>query len=278
MRLFAYASRPLFQQARTLHKFSRPRSEVVIGSNTALFATLASLAKHGKAMHPDVTVFCPKFWMDSIHDDYLQEDWGQTIYGLPKVARELFLKLYPLFGDMDYIKWGQIKRLREEALDILITRYKVPVYFGEPVIEKLPDNSFRIEVIDNHGRQYWLNKSSDTWFYLCYNVPRKHPLAGIIQRPSTELYQKSRSSLPDDVDLVVLGASLSTVWIAKHFASSSRNIICLKRKADEINMTLPVNRDLDYSKIIPVNLEESSISLVNDDPFNPRVIVSRTMI
>lgn len=94
-RLFTPSVKPNFTPIAELHNFSVPRTEVVIANNSGLFFTLATIKKHGRARHPDVYLVKPDFWLDWLHSDYYNLDWGQSPRGLPWFVRNEFYKIYP---------------------------------------------------------------------------------------------------------------------------------------------------------------------------------------
>lgn len=239
---------------RELHKFVSPRPEIVIGNNTALFATLHGLKKHGVESHPDVTIIYPPFWLDEINADYYSEHWGQTIYGLPRIARELFKPLYAEYEEHEFIKWYQYQKLREKVVEILETVYQVPIYYGIPTIENISKDTITISVATNDGPLV-IEKPISTHFYSWYRIPKKHSIQGMVQRPNFEIYKLPKNLVPD-LDIISLGASLSTVWLAKHFSTSTRKIICLKSKSDKLPIDIPSNKSVDYSKITVLNIED----------------------
>ena len=247
---------------RYLHKFNELKPEIVIGSHASVFALLATLARHGKEAHPDVRLIYPGSWFDHFHPDHNNKEWGQTVLGLPKIARDLFASIYPTHSNNDYVKWEQLREVKNATLELLTTVYEVPIYYGEPSIEVSLQDGFKIRLIDlNSEESYEFFTPSQTHFYLWHRIPRKHQLMAIPQRPSTEIYQISTSLLPHDIDIVVLGAGLSVVWLAKHFATPTRKIVCLKRESDQLDTSIPANRLVDYEKIIQVDLEKATVSV-----------------
>jgi hypothetical protein len=256
------------QQTRQLWIKVPPVPEIVFGNNSAVFASLASLAKHGKDMHPHLRLVYTPFWLDDVHPYYLKKLWGQTKNGLPKVARDMFSEIYPEHADNNHITLGQMQQLRQTALHLLEHHYQIPVYHGEPCIERAPDQSFSVHVHRPGHKPQVFKTPSNTHFYNWYKVPRQHHLPGITQRSITEIYQQPPQSIPDDTDIIVLGSGLSVIWTAIDFATpnTSRNIICLKRASDQLNFNLPSNAAADPNRIISIDIARATISVAQDDP------------
>ncbi len=244
--------RSLYQRAE---RFPYER-EVVIGNNTAIFSTLASIDQHKSGEHQDVTLFCPPFWLDEVHPSHLQHDWGQNIYGLPWYVRKLFLEVHPRFPEDKFISWHLYQELRQIALDKLHSH-------GVQIHRELP--SLRREKEDiiatcKNGQNV-LFGLKDTFFYNWYKVPRNHHISGLIQRSNTDLYKLDPNHLPDHV--VVLGYGLSAIWLKKHFPQIQFSY--LKRESDKLT-TITSNFGVPYHEIEnnAYNLDEITLSASSD--------------
>jgi hypothetical protein len=260
-------------QSRQLWNLTPPKPVIVIGNNTALFAVLASLQSHGTEKHPHLHLICPSFWLDFIHPYYWNEKWGQSVTGIPKMARDMFLNMYPTYAKNKFITWGQMQELRQTALHLIEHHYHIPIYHGDPNIKRLADGRFEIYIKNSSDQDKKLDMPSDTQFYFWYKIPNLHELEGIRQSPSTDLYQMHPSEIPEDKDLVVLGDGLSVIWLAKFFANTStkRNIICIKPKSGKLNLNVPSNACVDPKRIITLNTNESIIKVSPEDPRMVRV-------
>jgi len=227
--------RSLYQRAER-----RPYDrEVVIGNNTAIFSTLASIDQHKSGEHQDVTLFCPSFWLDEVHHSHLQHDWGQNMYGLPWYVRKLFLEVHPRFPEDKFISWHLYQELRQIALDKLHSK-------GVKIHRELP--SFRKEKEDivavcKNGKSI-LFSLDDTYFYNWYKVPRHHHISGLVQRSNTDLYKLDPTHLPEHV--VVLGYGLSAIWLKKHFPQVQFSY--LKREGDKLTKIIS-NLGVPYHEI-----------------------------
>jgi hypothetical protein len=244
-----------------------PTDEIIIGNNTAIFATLASLQNHGKDKHPKLKVIWPTFWLDHVHHHYLEEKWGQTVHGLPNVAKQLYLNIYPHHPQNDFITWGQYQNLRFAAKNIIENQYKIPVYHGDPVIERTTDGNFEIKVKSDNGAVQF-STAADTQFYLWYRVPNFYKIDGIIQKTITDIYRLSPHELSNDVDIITLGAGLSVIWLAKYFTNplSSRKIICIKHKDDQLNFNVPSNGCVSRKNIIEIDVETCEMRISEHNP------------
>lgn len=253
-----------------------PKPEVVAGNMAAIFGTLAVMEHTGRDAHPDVTIICPRFWMDYVHPSYFKEPWGQIKHSLPKVVRDIFNQLYPDYPDQEFLNWGQVQELRKEALKRLEDDYQIPIFHGDPSIKKLTNNNFEITITcrDKKGKFYNLlpiYRPENTQFYLWYHVPREHKLDNISQMPSYELYSFSASELfatPDYPNIVAFGAGLSTQWLAKFFATPNTtcNIICIVDNPGQVYKIIPANASIDLNRVIILNKSEVTIYFNNANP------------
>jgi hypothetical protein len=241
--------------SRSLHVFDPYRTEIVIGHNSALFATAASLIEHTKPKHPDLHFIKTPHWIDDVLPEYFNCLWGQTIYGLPKFARDLF-HLYDKDHDpTKLITLGQFIGLRNVVYNVLLNDFKVPFYEGIPTIELTPEHGFRV-TINKNGQIEEKSFGSDAYFYNWYRVPRLHNLKNkkVPNRSASLLYTKPRESAYDV--LIILGAGLQTAWVERNFKKS--RIICLRNPNDEIPR-LPANAEVNYDRIEFVDINSADI-------------------
>ncbi len=251
---------------RSLWFLSPPRPELVIGNNTALFAVLASLRKHGIDQHPQLRLICPEFWLDTVHQSYLDESWGQTQPGLPKVARDMFARLYPQHNLDKILTLRQVQELRIEALRTIEEDYRIPVYYGNPAIKQLADKNFNITIQQSIG-EVSLQAAEDTCFYFWYRVPKILTMGGMAHRSNIEIYKQPPDHIPNNVDIVTMGGGLSVMWLAKHFTheSNTRRIICIKYRTDTLP-SIPANQAIDMRRIIVLDIDKTDISFAKTHP------------
>jgi hypothetical protein len=214
---------------RRLHDFYKsPRPEVVIGSNAAIFASLASLQRHPINAHPKLTFICPEFWLDSIHYDYRNLDWGQTILGLPRCGRELLKRIYPNYPDNKLLTWAEFQELRLFAKEELKKHSNLVFIPGLPTITK--ENSILKIHIENKGDKSLIEIDINAHFYNWARKFAHHAFKGIPQRSHTEIYKRPKDTLP--TTLIILGHGESMAWLEQHFPTIS--FINLKRPHDTI--------------------------------------------
>ncbi len=247
--------------SRPLHIFNPPRKEVVIGNNSALFATAASLMEHTKKAHPDIHIIKPTHWLDNVLPEYYDCTWGQTMYGLPKFARDLLHLAYPNHDPTMLITLGQFINLRQAVYDVLKEGFNVPIYEGQPSIEQSSNNRFRVKISANAKS---IEKLFDekAYYYSWYRIPRLHDLDDktIPNRSASILYTKPRESAHDT--LIILGSGLQTAWVERNFRKS--RIICIKRPSDEIPR-LPANAEVNYERIEYVNSNTAKIEALDKE-------------
>ena len=118
-----------------LHYWSNPRPEICVANNSGAFFAHASLIEHGPEAHPKLTIFRPKFWLDDVHPDYFDLDWGQSVKGLPRNVRREFMEIYRSQPSDKRITWGQMRNLREYMFDKL-EKKGISVIPGIPKIVK----------------------------------------------------------------------------------------------------------------------------------------------
>jgi hypothetical protein len=241
-----------------------PRKEVVIGNNSALFATAASLMAHAQKAppqnhHPDLHIIKPSHWLDNVLPEYFDSTWGQTMYGLPKFARDILHLAHPEHPPTKLITLGQFITLREVVINILKSGYNVPIYEGTPTIENSPNELFKLKIIDqNKNIQILFDEAA--YYYNWYRIPRLHNLAdkAMPNRSAALLYSQPREAAHDV--LIILGAGLQTAWAERNFRKS--RIICLRNPGDEIPR-LPANAEVNYSRIEYVNINTCKIETLN---------------
>ena len=256
------AQKPLFQ-IRDLKRWEgTPPPEVAIGTLSLLLASIASIRQHGKHVHPNFLFICQHFWLNSVHPSHLNKEWGQTIHGLPTIGKEIFYNMYPSQPDDKFITWEQMKVLYKASADTLQYTHGIPLHHGAPSIQK-KNQEFEI-ALDNTV----INTPLKTHFYAYSKKPREHNFTGIPQRHVSEIYQMDFDAIPSDLDIIIYGGGLSVYWVAKHLAtpSTTRRIICLKHQNDELKSNTPSNSSVDLSRIIVINVEESTMSFVKEDP------------
>ena len=209
-----------------LHNFATPRTEVVIANNSGLFFTLATIKKHGKAKHPDVYLVKPDFWLDWLHSDYYDLDWGQSPRGLPWFVRNEFYKVYPHHPEDKAISWHQFQELRKQILSELYG-LGVKIHTGVPTIA---DKGHYYRFATNEG-SFCLSKTDNFHVYNSLRLPKvDHGLeiAGTpisVARSATELYRYDRKFTPSAC--VLVGNGRSAVWAAQHFPDTAFVVIGL---------------------------------------------------
>ena len=242
-------------QTRTLKKTRNQHHELVIASNSGIFFTLASLKKHSSKFHPSVKLVMPEFWLDSVHKDYDNLDWGQRPCALPSNVRKEFLDIFPDHGNNKLIKWGQIKELRNYCIGQLKKFNNVELYTGKPTIHRTGN----IYQITTNERKFSM-PVDDTLVYSSFREPDiEHGLGNHLPKIShVDLYKLGRNDIPKRV--IISGNGRSLIWLAQHFPNTL--FACIKP------------RDLDYRLLSNENLPKNIITYNLEDIKNNSLEVS----
>lgn len=243
--------------SRAIWNFNPPKPAVAIGGKTISAAVLTSLAQYGKQSHPLLTLIYVPDWLENSHKYHANEKWGQTKHGLPKVLKDIFSTMHPNYPDNEYLTWGHVLELNRTVLYMINKVYGVPVFYGQPIIKRLENNSFNITVGNAH-----FNTPADTHFYVFSQEPRKHGIPEFKERSSTELYKLHPSELPLNLDILAIGEGLSIFWLAKHFQNL---VVCIKREAFQLTKNVPSNFEVDLSRIVVLDYEKLEISKFKDN-------------
>lgn len=215
--LLYYAN--LFSSHRELKTFAIPRPEIIFSNNhSAIYFTLASFLKHGgKHVHPDLKVIIPPTWLDTIHKDYDNNQWGQGLFGLPWTLRKDFIRLYPDYNDGP-IFWKQVKELRLESINNL-KMSGIPVFVGQPILKKQNDGYLL------HVENETFELPTNTHFYNAYrDLNVKHNIEGLPNISCTNLYEQPQLNAPRNA--VMLGGNGRTgIWLAQHFPNTLFNCV-----------------------------------------------------
>ena len=212
---------------------------VITGHNSMLFATFDALKYYGKEKYPPITFFYTGFWLDNIHPDYYNLDWGQTVYGLPKTVRDIFFQYRPHYPQDKFIKWYEYQEVRNKVRKELCNNFGIEVYENEPTsITNNKNNQWTI----NFGSNKEIQVPNDSFFYGWY---RKPLLTHGISNPHTKLYTLPIVDVPNP--MFIIGHSLSLVWLLKHFPN--HKIINFKKPGEQ-TPKVPANRDIDVDEEI----------------------------
>lgn len=214
---------------------------VVFGNNSILFTTLSVLNQYNRSSYPKITWIYPTFWLDRVHDDHMGLDWGQTIYGLPREIRNIFIKFRPNYPDTKFIQWHEFQQTRLHAIEELKKNSDFHFYKGEPSAVKDKDLFYEI-TIKNKNEEEKINVSKESFFYNWYRNPR---VGSPLTKSHTMLYELPSKEIPNE--FIILGHGLSLVWLLKHFPN--KKIINIKNRNDKLP-DLPANRDVDTRKAI----------------------------
>lgn len=232
---------------------------VVVGHNSAMFASLESLRYHRERgqRYPKVTHVHPPFWLDRVHPDHLNFHWGQTIYGLPKAARRVFLKQRPHYPEDAYIRWGEFQDTRYAALKELENEYDVTVHQVQP--EEIAEQNDRWVLRATNGLE--ISFPMESFIYGWYRTPK---LPEIIHRPHVDLYTLPRNEVPDE--FIVVGHGLSLVWLLKHFPNSK--IYNYKLPYDELpiipsNMDINIKEEIRKGRLVLCTLADFKLEVVD---------------
>ena len=212
---------------------------VIVGNNSMLFATLNSLKHHGSKQYPPITFIYPAFWLDNIHKDYYDLNWGQTVYGLPKIVRDMFFKYRPNYPQDTFIRWHEYQEIRNKSLEELFNNFHIESHKKEP---KTITKSKSEQWIINFGFNDSIEVPKNSFFYGWY---RKHLLTHGISNTHTKLYTLPRNEVPNP--MFIIGHGLSLVWLLKHFPE--HEIINFK-KPDEQTPNVPANKDVSVDQEI----------------------------
>lgn len=247
-----YFVRSLFHTAER-HNYER---EIVIRNNSALFTKLASIDQQKSGDHQNVTLYCPRFQLDDVHSSHLQHSWAQNIYGSPWYVCKLFLEVHSRYLEDKFIIWQLFNELRQIALEKL-QKKGVQVLNETPKIHR---DDAELQLTTKAGITLRFDVR-DTFLYNWYKIPRTHQIEGLIQRSNTDLYKIDPMHLPSTI--IILGYSLSAVWLKKHF--SMINLFYLNRKTDILPKIIS-NYGVPYHQIEAntFNLEDIQVNLSSD--------------
>lgn len=227
------------QIKRELHRPSalpeNVKKIVVFANNSGLFTTLSAIKEFGSKAYPGITVVCPDFWIDKVHSDYLRQNWGQTIYGLPHLVRKIFLDYRPNYPDDKFIEWGEYQQVRKLAMEELKTFSNTTFYKGNPIIVEPNDTGFDIGINDQI-----IKVPRESLFYLWYRESKVIPP---IVNSHIKLYEMPIRDVPKTV--IVIGHGVSIIWLLRHYPNT--NFIVLKRPDEELPQ-IPGNRDVDIER------------------------------
>jgi len=238
---------------RKLYTSTRNSPEVVIGNNAALFAILDVTKRLGRREH--LSLIYPKFWLDDVHQDHLNNNWGQRVYSLPEISKNLFKDIYPNHADDSYIKWGQFQQLRQFVLEEIKKDY--PVYEGEPLSIDLNLNGGYLINLLTGNQEQTIKVNANAHFFNWYRVPKKHGFPDLIKMSHTELYSLPKSHVPHKV--ILFGQGESIVWLVRDFPNTT--FASIKREGDR----LPTVRDnpsyqgIDLSRLMVFEIEDPRV-------------------
>ena len=195
---------------------------VVLGNNSILFTATAVLNQFGRKPYPRITWIYPTFWLDRVHSDYMDLDWGQTIYGMPNDFRKTFMRYRPNYPETKFIQWHEFQEARMRAIEELQSQPDFHIHQGEPVAVEDKDKSYEIILQKDHsGRvSMFLNR---VFFITGIDC---HSMVCPMFPAHTILYEMPRNEVPKSI--IVLGHGLSLMWLLKHFPNTQ--IISVKRK------------------------------------------------
>ena len=220
---------PMSISCRFLRVLAHATPEVVIGGNSVIFFTKASLRHHPEGMHSQLHLINTGHWLDQLHPDYDHLKWGQALWGMPWFVREDFLRLFPTHQKDDQITFGQMKTLREAVLDDL-KQQGAQVYSGVPEIHRTHTH-YEVKLGEDP-----LLSEENILFYHAWRSPRTHHGLGdhLPAQSHVQLYHQPRSTLPKTV--ILLGGGRSSVWAAQNFPEIQFH--CISQKS-----MLPLFRD-----------------------------------
>lgn len=244
---------------RGLHKLDPKWGEVVIGNNAALFATLFALQEHGRALHPNLTIFYPNFWMDLVLECNNHRQWGQTIFGLPKFIRNIFRRLYPAHPIDQYITWEQMQGLRYEVIDRLQEEMNVPFIYGEPEFEVLPSGKHIMHALDG-GVTRSIPMNNKTHYYNWYRRHRAHSFGEDIAQVGQHALYSSAYADSKNVpkNIILYGTGLSVAWAERDFPNS--NIYSLRSDPQYTVPRIPANEgQVNFDRIHYIEKHEATV-------------------
>lgn len=253
---------------------SQDKRHIFLANNSLLYAVNQVLPNFSGSFPPYVIV--APFWLDKAHSDFDTNDWGQSILGFPPAFNEVFFKLYPNFPPDKFLSWLQVKETRNSQVENLKLLHKqgkiVLLDFRDQSVaayerEKLFKMTNQYEVmslfVDGASSPVFsesLNNLGQVFNY--FSVPRPLPPevvdVGFQLRPHTSLYHNSIAMAPSSI--MVYGAGLSVVWLAKHFPNSL--VWCIKKDDRELPQ-IPSNSDVSYADIKMIKLQDLMMD-IND--------------
>lgn len=232
---------------------------ILYGNNSLLFSAHEAFLKHGLNKQYKITIINSPFWLMHTHDDFLNENWGQKLYGLSGPARRLLLSHQPHYPIDRFVTWGDYKVLLQQLIQQLKETPKVEIHDGR-IQSIIKQNSDWLITLDTQ-KQIITDKNS--FFYGWTRFPRsiKIPFADnsdVIEIPShTILYSKALAQHPKEI--IVLGHGLSVVWLLKHFPSM--RVITIRQIGDKLP-DVPSNKDVNISQ----ELQNGRLIIIDKTP------------
>lgn len=231
---------PIFTPHRLIHAppfHNKTPRLVIVGNNTMLFAAVDALSHHGRDKYPPITFFYPPFWLDSVHRDNMDFDWGQTAYGLPRMVRKRFLSIHPGYSEEKRILWKEFQALRMHALDELAKYRNVELHMCQPETITPFEDQWKIST----GKQD-LFVPKQSFFYWWFRKPKK---VDRLSHSHTLLYQMPRILVPSHA--IIIGHGPALAWVLKHFKDL---VVINVKRPDSTLPDIPINKDIDLKEEI----------------------------
>ena len=197
--------------------------QIITGNYSALMACVNNILTDTVTIAPDgshpgsspIFLIAEPMWLDSVHTDYNNELWGQSIDAFPpaiqKFAKEN-VRPAPEIGQK--LTWGQIRDLRSAMLDRIKSTEGFHVYEGQ--IHKVEEEGteLKIQLVGNEGgTEFKIPFTQDPVVLDFSQRPRSAGPA--LTGDPTILYQRSRGENESlsQVPIFAAGAGAQTAWV-----------------------------------------------------------------
>jgi hypothetical protein len=229
-------------------------TEIFVVNNAGVFALYSMLQQIKTSTSKMFLFIYPGYWLDLVHSAYQDNQWGQTPLGLPVHARYIFYRLFPSHDETEFLKWHQIKKLRQELIYLICQHPNVLYFSGEPSFSMLADGTYHIDIAAHTPVQITAIKKPVLYTWL--REPRRNNLSLGIPTSIVNLYQMPPEQHPKTV--CVLGAGLSVVWALRDFHA---NIVSFHLPNDLI-IEIPANAGIDTTRLKRVLIDTTKMALI----------------
>ena len=197
--------------------------QIITGNYSALMACVNNILTHTVTIAPDglspgsspIHLIAEPMFLDSVHSDYYNELWGQSIDGFPPAIQKFAqdnIHPVPVIGNK--LTWGQIRDLRSAMLARIKKTEGFTVYEGQISKVEERNKELKIQLVGKEGDQVVTIPLTGKPVVLDFSQ-RPRPAGPALMRDPTILYQYSREDNErfSDVPIFVTGAGAQTAWV-----------------------------------------------------------------